>query len=287
MAIRYNLFIMRHFIIISLIVLVAGCKSAKKEITVQDVVTGNWLIVYPDHAMLNERQRKLYGKVQDSIVNLFGLKLISFNGSGEFLQIDSLYGKHGKWKLMPDNSIAVGMSGRGFDKFKADFANFKKGILQIIESVELGNESFSVVWNLKKIEKNDKENFLFEEKNNWWRKKPREPEVFSAANALNKRVVAMLKYYAVYFAMVSRESSYFSPFRVFLPFKYYSHGIGLKDFKEDHPFANHFFSATEAKTAHQLIASGMNKIKGEFPSGEDFVIEYSKYFDLLAEELDK
>ncbi len=251
--------------------------------TVLDAVTGNWLIVYPDHAMLNEKQRKLYGKVQDSIVNLFGLKLISFNDTGKFIQMDSLYSKHGKWKLMPDNSIAVGMSGRGFDKFKADFANFKTGRLQIIESVESDDGSFSLVWNLEKIEKNDKENFLFEEKNNWWRKKPSESE---AAADINKRVVAMLKYYAVYFAMVSRESSYFSPFRVLLPFKYYSHGIGLKDFKEGHPFANHFYSAAEAKMAHQVIADGMNKIEGQFPSGEDFVIEYSKYFELLAEALE-
>ena len=60
-----------------------------------------------------------------------------------------------------------------------------------------------------------------------------------------------------------------------------------KDFKEDSPFANHFNSVAEAKMAYQLIATGMNGIKGEFPSGEDFVIEYSKYFDLLAEELEK
>jgi hypothetical protein len=275
---------MRCLVLLLLAFSFAGCKPDKKEITVQDVVTGNWLIVYPDHVMLNEKQRKLYGKVQDSIVNLFGLKLISFNNAGEFVQMDSLYGKHGKWKLMPDNSIAVGMSGRGFDKFKADFAKFKNGTLQIIESIESGNESFSLVWNLRKVEKNDKEIFLFEEKNNWWRKKPMEPET---AKDINKRVVAMLKYYAAYFAMVSRESSYFSPFRVFLPFKYYSHGIGLKDFKEDSPFANHFYSVAEAKTAHQLIATGMHRIKGEFPSGEDFVIEYSKYFELLADELEK
>jgi hypothetical protein len=278
---------MRYFVLLFLSLSFDGCKTAKKEITVQDAVTGNWLIVYPDHTMLNEKQRKLYGKVQDSLVNLFGLKLISFNGTGEFVQIDSLYGKHGKWKLMPDNSIAVGLSGRGFDKFKADFATFKNGTLQIIESIVYGNEFLSLVWNLKKVEKNSKENFLFEEKNNWWRKKPLEPEIISATNALNKRVVAMLKYYAVYFAMVSRESSYFSPFRVFLPFKYYSHGIGLKDFKEDSPFANHFYSVAEAKMAHQLIADGMNKIKEQFPSGEDFVIEYSRYFELLAEALEK
>jgi hypothetical protein len=275
---------MRYFTLLSLGLLFAGCRSDKKEMTVQDAVTGNWLIVYPDHVMLNEKQRKLYGKVQDSIVNLFGLKLISFNNAGEFVQMDSLYGKHGKWKLMPDNSIAVGMSGRGFDKFKADFAKFKNGTLQIIESIEYDNESFSLVWNLKKIEKDDKENFLFNEKNNWWRKKPAEPET---AKGINKRVVAMLKYYAAYFAMVSRESSYFSPFRVFLPFKYYSHGIGLKDFKENSPFASHFYSAAEAKMAHQIIADGMNGIKGEFPSGEDFVIEYSGYFDLLAKQLEK
>jgi hypothetical protein len=278
---------MRCLVLVLLAFSFVRCKSDKKEMTVQDVVTGNWLIVYPDHVMLNEKQRKLYGKVQDSIVNLFGLKLISFNNAGEFVQMDSLYSKHGKWKLMPDNSIAVGMSGRGFDKFKADFAKFKNGNLQIIESIEYGNESFSLVWNLKKVGKKDKENFLFEEKNNWWRKKPLEPEVFSATNALNKRVVAMLKYYAAYFALVSRESSYFSPFRVFLPFKYYSHGIGLKDFNEDSPFTNHFYSRAEAKMAHQLIATGMNKINGQFPSGEDFVIEYSKYFELLAEALEK
>jgi hypothetical protein len=275
---------MRCLVLVLLTFSFAGCKSDKKEITVQDVVTGNWLIVFPDHVMLNEKQRKLYGKFQDSIVNLFGLKLISFNNAGEFVQMDSLYSKHGKWKLMPDNSIAVGMSGRGFDKFKADFAKFKNGTLQIIESIEYGNESFSLVWNLKKVEKGDKEIFLFEEKNNWWRKKPAEPET---AKDINKRVVAMLKYYATYFAMVSRESSYFSPFRVFLPFKYYSHGIGLKDFKEDQPFANHFYSAAEAKMAHQFIATGMNGIKGEFPSGEDFVIEYSRYFELLAETLER
>jgi hypothetical protein len=275
---------MRCLILLLLVLWFTGCKSAKKEVTVQDVVTGNWLIVYPDHAMLNEKQRKLYGKVQDSIVNLFGLKLISFTGKGEFVQMDSLYGGRGKWKLMPDNSIAIGLAGRGFDKFKADFATYKNGVLEMIESVISDNKSFPLVWHLKKIDKEDKEDFLFNEKNNWWRKKPLQPEV---DEGIKKRVVAMLKYYAVYFAFVSRESSYFSPFRVLLPFKYYSHGIGLKDFKEDGPFANHFYSAAEAKTAHQFIADAMNGIRGEFPSGEDFVIEYSKYFDLLGEQLEK
>src|SRR5829696_4776692 len=42
-----------------------------------EAMTGNWLILYPDHHLKTRSERDVYGKYQDSIVNLFGLKLIS------------------------------------------------------------------------------------------------------------------------------------------------------------------------------------------------------------------
>ena len=87
--------------------------------------------------------------------------------------------------------------------------------------------------------------------------------------------------------MVSKESAYFSQARVFLPFRYYQHSIGLKAFDHESNFGQLFFNTQQSEQAHAILSGAMNKLQNEpFPSGDDFVIEYSKYINKLARAIE-
>ena len=104
---------------------------------------------------------------------------------------------------------------------------------------------------------------------------------------LRKRVKAMLRYYSLYYAIVSKESTYFSQSRVFLPFQYYQHSMGLRPFNEKSNFSSFFYTTQQAEQAHAILAGAMKKIRHKsFPSGEDFVIEYAMFMDKLAEQVE-
>ena len=124
---------------------------------------------------------------------------------------------------------------------------------------------------------------LFSDEKNWWRKK----SGTETDAQLRKRVKAMLEYYSLYYAMVSRESSYFSQARVFLPFRYYQHSIGLRSFNDRSNFSSFFSTTGQAGQAYGILSGAMNKIRHKsFPSGKDFVIEYAMFMDKLAEQIE-
>lgn len=98
----------------------------------------------------------------------------------------------------------------------------------------------------------------------------------------------MLDYYSTYYFLVDRESSYFIPSRVMLPFRFYQHAIGLRPLTEKSSFMKLFYDSAQAAKAHLSLDIAMGKLRGRFPSdGESFIHEYASYMKLMAEEIRK
>ncbi|HEV8273448.1 MAG TPA: hypothetical protein VGQ04_19170 [Chitinophagaceae bacterium] len=262
-----------------------SCINKKAEDFIpKEEIKGNWLILYPQHILKTDVQRKIYGRAQDSIINFMGLKLVSFKNNGEFLQTDSFYGTHGKWVINDTGNLRVTSAGKGFENFNGVFSGIINDTILIEEMISLENEPIKLVWHLKKIVPASEAGRLFKNETNQWRQRSNQKETDAE---IRKRIISMLKYYSIYFKMVSVESIYFSPVRVFFPFSYYQHGIGLKEFNSADQFARCFFDRTDAKKGYEILKEGFEKTKDEdFPGGENYVIEYSKYFERLAKALE-
>lgn len=143
----------------------------KKEVDLSESIAGDWLILYPDHDLKNDEQRKIYGEAQDSIVTLFGLKTISFRQDGSFLQTDSVFKPTGKWHFNAENDkLFIRNGGKGLDFFQGDLAGIKKDTMQIVENIFLHGQNIKITWYLKRVT-GKKRAALFAEDENWWRKK--------------------------------------------------------------------------------------------------------------------
>jgi len=255
----------------------------KEKMDFSKEIVGDWLILYPDHDLNNAEQRRLYGISQDSIVALLGLKTISFKEKGVFLQTDSLFNPPGKWNLNPgNNNLYIRNGGKGLDFFAGKLTGIHHDTMQIVETIVLGDQKIKLTWFLKRIT-GKKSLALFDEEKNSWRKKSGN----ETDDQLRKRVKAMLEYYSLYYEIVSRESAYFSQSRVFLPFKYYQHSMGLTTFNDKSNFSRFFSTTHQAEQAHAILSGAMKKLRHKsFPSGKDFVIEYAMFMDKLAEQIE-
>lgn len=244
-------------------------------------MTGDWLILYPDHKLNNERQRSVYSRIQDSIVGLSGLKLVTFSGDGTFRQSDSLQSA-GKWGITADNIVFIENGGKGFENYSAKFTAYENNVLKLTESFRLKGEKITLVWHLKRVGKNTASG-LFSKKANIWRVKPLKEE---SATALKERLSGMLEYYAGYYSLINKESTYFIPSRVLLPFKFYQHAVGLKPFDAETAFAGLFFDTLQAGTAYQYLDKAMDRLRDKFPTaGSNYVEEYAAYMKLMAGEV--
>lgn len=240
-------------------------------------ITGNWLVVYPDHSRLDDLQYKQYGKMQDSVIKLKGLKTITFKSDSTFHQTDSLFGEHGRWMVEGDRLALFG-GGKGFAAFKGKIISRNDSMLLIRETVNKGTGNVPLIWNLKRIE-DKRAGKLFDETGNWWRQKAAAPET---EEALKLRVKAALEYYALYFQIVSEDATYFTPRRVFLPFRYYQHGVMLAPFDQPTHFNAMFYDTTQARQGYEIISTAIDHYEGRFPKGENYVIEYSMFLKKLA-----
>ncbi len=267
-----------------LLVSLFSCKQklTDKELRAHDI-EGNWLVVYPDHDGNNSHQKKVYGEIQDSVVSLMGLKLVRFDKGGEFRQMDSLE-KGGQWKVTDDLLLRVENGGEGYSPFTAEFYQYKNEVMELVETIRYNGESIQLKWKLKKL-KGKEASQLFDDKPNAWRKRPATPET---DEQLKDRLADMLDYYSRYYFLVDRESSYFIPSRVMLPFKFYQHAIGLRPLTEKSNFMKLFYDSTQAAKAHLSLDIAMGKLRGRFPSdGESFIHEYASYMKLMAGEIRK
>ncbi len=266
-----------------LLILFSACKAklSERQQALKDI-EGNWLIVFPDHNGLTAKpQKEAYGKAQDSIVSLMGLKLISFEKDGLFRQIDSVYSK-GRWELTDDMKIRIHQGGEGFAPFEAGLVSYKDSVLKIEEVIRYKNYKFPIVWNLKRMGKGEVA-ALFAASANNWRQIPKQPETEAQ---LVQRVKAMLNYYSSYYHMVAREASYFIPLRTPLPFRFYQHAIGLQSLDSRKDFQQLFYDSTQAARAHYLVEAAINRSR--FPgTSQNYVHEYAAYMEILAKEIEQ
>lgn len=211
--------------------------------------------------------------MQDSIISARGLKLVQFFSDGSFQQLDSM-GKKGKWNVT-DKEIVVIQGGEGFHEFQTEFFDYKDNELRTIEYVKKDDETMKLVWHLKKIDGGA----LFKEASNRWRKKPQQPE---SVEQIKTRLSDMLGFYADYYKLVSKESSYFIPTRVVVPLNFYQHAIGIKPFENSSPFTGFFYDSTQAMKAYKYLSAAMTATAEDFPSENNFVDEYAIYMEMLS-----
>jgi len=255
---------------------VLSCNNKKEESGI-DALTGHWIILYPDHHIKTRSERDVYGKYQDSIVNLFGLKLLNLNENGGFVEVDSLLKTSGKW-MAENETFQIREGGKGFNPFKASVHGLENDTLQLLQYLPLENERIKVVWHLKKVDEDTVALKLFTPEMNEWRKKPSGPE---SEEALRKRLINMLLFYSDYLKLVSKESSYFLLSRVRLPFHYYQHAIGMRE-EMSAAFVNLFYDEDDAKKAYDLLQATIQLLKGRFQRDENFVVEYAQFFKRMA-----
>jgi hypothetical protein len=268
----------RYLLYITLIC--AGCKSGSNDLHTK--LTGNWFIVYPEEELKSKQQEKIYAGAQDSLVTLKGVKLITLEKNGAFIQWDSTQFT-GKWGTVDEKMVVVSGAGTGFQNFKAEFSGLAGDELILTEFVNVQGERIKLNWHLKRIVKGDAAT-LFDARKNEWRKKPAQEET---ELQMRERLSAMLAYYSIYFKLIADKSSYFMPVRVMLPVKFYQHAIGMKDFDPEHRFVSLFHSVDEAKKAYGLLKDVVNHSSYNFPESNknSYSSEYAQMLEKLSEEI--
>lgn len=272
---------MRYFILL-VIIFQFACGSAPKEKSVHSMASGNWFILYPAEELENAKQNKIYAAIQDSLVGLKCLKLITLSETGAFKQLDSINIK-GHWGTKENSDVRIIDGGKGFDNFKTTFSGFNNDVMKLTEIVETDGEKLKLVWHLLKINDGDAAK-LFDEEQNKWRIKA---QVEESDEAIKNRVVQVVDYYSNYFKLISEKSSYFIPLRIILPFNFYQHAIGMKYFGEKSAFSSLFYSAEQAKKAHILLEEKLRDLEFEKTSDNSFTTEYAINLKKLARELEK
>lgn len=266
--------LLRHApFLLLLFVLSCGKRSGDPK----ENVTGNWLVLYPDAALESRREMAIYGQAQDSIVSIFGLKLLSFGPDGTFTDVDSLGKSTGQWTFTEDSLVKVKSGGSGFDPFIATYTQFYHDTLQLAQYLPIEDRKIKVVWHLKKVDDSDSASSLFKPAMNAWRKRPAAPET---PVAIKQRLSAMLSYYGHYFALVSRESIYFIPGRTPLPFNYYQHAMGLRGITPQ--FRALFYDDAQTQQAYDYLQQAFEPLQARYPRSDNFVSEYAGFIGMLS-----
>ncbi|MBL7740621.1 MAG: hypothetical protein JNK14_15495 [Chitinophagaceae bacterium] len=271
---------MRRLVTCFLLFSLFSCKTLTEMEKLHRDLSGKWLVLYPDHDLKNDYQKVVYSKIQDSIVGLSGLKLVTLADDGSFMQLDSLHAR-GKWGITGEKIVFVENGGKGFENFSAAFTGYEKGVLKLTEYVRAEGEKIRLVWHLKKIRGGSAEE-LFSNERNTWRKKPIKAE---SEKEIRQRLSAMLSFYAAYYSLVTKESSFFVPTRVILPLRFYQHAIGMKDFDADGFFAGLFYDRQQAAEAHRYLSVSIRKLRNDFPKMENYVEEYAAFMKLMAQDI--
>lgn len=227
--------------------------------------------------------RDIYGRIQDSVIMVKGLKLISFEPGGQFYQLDSVISS-GKWEIIPGakNKLIIENGGKGFTSFSASVHNTDDSTAVLAENMSYNNDIYRLDWNLVRIN-NEYEGALFSTSNNAWRNKPSTAET---TGQIRSRLAAILNFYAAYYDLISEKASYFIGKRVQLPLEFYQHGVGLKTKGEDTVLNRFFFSPQQADTAYHYLGRSIDNLYGKFPSsGNNYVKEYAAVMKLMSKEI--
>ena len=262
-------------------IILTACSGAGRKAGFSELIVGNWLIAYPKHSLKTAHQQEVYGRHQDSLVNLFGLKLISFDAKGRFTDMDSAMASTGKWALKGDSSLRITGGGKGFHPFDAMIRRIGYGRMQLIQYLPLEDERIKVTWHLEQVDEDHAGASLFEPAMNNWRRKPTASE---SVDDMKKRLATALSFYGTYFETISGEANYFSPIRVPLPFEYYQHGLGMSSFIKP-AFRELFYDVADANTAYELLETTISTLSKQYPSGKTYTNEYGAFLKLMAAKL--
>lgn len=271
---------MRYLFFTTLLFIIACTSGKKKGKDTRSQVAGNWFVVYPDEKLNSQEERELYARLQDSLVNQRGVKLVTFDENGTFTQWDST-GQQGRWGILEDGRVVVNRAGRGFENFKADFDGISDDEMMLTEYIKSGTERLKLTWHLARINGGTFAR-LFKPEENTWRKVPAKPETEAE---MRTRLAAMLSYYADYFRLISEEASYFVPARVMMPLRFYQHAIGMMEMSETHRFVSLFSSFAEAQKAYDMLKEVVNDADIDLP--DDDSNSYSKEYALMLDVLSK
>jgi hypothetical protein len=113
------------------------------------------------------------------------------------------------------------------------------------------------------------------------------PAFPESGEAIKNRVVMMLDFYARYFKLVDATASFFVTGRIFLPLRFYQHGIGMKDFSAAGNFEQMFYDSLDAKKAYEVLHSCFRAERFYYPKGKNFVNEYALFLNEMAAFLRK
>jgi hypothetical protein len=271
---------MRYALLISVAFIYVSFKTFTDFEKKHQRLEGNWLVVAPDHNLKNDRQEIIYSEIQDSIIELTALKLITFSENGVFRQIDS-FDSHGKWGVSSDNVLFIENGGQGFNNFNGRIKSNENGLLELTELVNAEDEKIELIWKLKKV--SDKfSSKLFDDDKNAWRRRPAHRETEAE---IKLRLSKMLHYYSDYYLLVTEESSFFVTTRVMLPFKFYQHSMGIKPFDEHSYFATLFYDRSQAEQAWKYLSLVTSALRHNFPRREDFLLEYAAFMETMSEKI--
>ncbi len=257
--------------------------SGSSESSLGQGAEGNWLILYADHSLFDAKQAEKYAPLQDSIVDLYGLKLMQLLPGGVFVEMDSLHAPPARWDIFQDKRLLIAEGGKGFELFVGDFISMKNDKLKLLQKVVVGRDTLPLTWAWKKVRDEEPASVLFDSTHNSWRQKSMVAENDAA---LKKRLAGMLKYFAIYFDYISAEAIYFMPRRVPLPFNYYAHAVGLKNAGKIDKFKKYFYSEADAMSAYNILKTTMGNVKEKFPEKDNFVEEYAAYFLQMQKALE-
>jgi hypothetical protein len=266
-----------------LIIFISSCKSPSEVEKIQQTLVGKWLIIAPDPVLKNSSQRQVYKHIQDSLVDLRALKMIMFSDDGGFQQMDSLEMK-GRWNVSTEKVIHIERGGAGFENYSVKFTDYKEGRLQLTGFIQAEGESIKLIWVLKKVT-GSAASELFSPKNNEWRRRPVQPET---TVQIKKRLADMLNYYSSYDNLVAKESTFFIPSRVIIPFRFYQHAMGMKDLSTESSFSKLFFNNEQAEQAYGYLSEAVTLLKSDFPSiSGSYLKEYAAFMEKMADAVVK
>jgi hypothetical protein len=274
---------MRYLLILLLVV--AGCKSQTKNAANQlkETVKGNWFVLYPDDGLLTKEQEKIYAAIQDSLVDIKCQKLISLRADGNFVQLDTMDAK-GSWATKGNEWVYINNGGEGFMDFKTTFVGVEEDRLTLMETIKVQDQSLKFIWHLLKLDTGNAAQ-LFLPTENKWRKKATSSE---NEIQLKERLMEMLRYYTIYFNLISDKASYFIPKRIILPVKLYQHAIGLKNWEEATNFQRLFYNEAEAKQAYAILEKGIADADfDDIADLKSYTKEYAAMFQKVALVLEK
>lgn len=171
--------------------------------------------------------------------------------------------------------------GEGFENFRINFMSYQDDMLQLSETIPYANDDIRLLSHIRKVDKKTT-NKLFAPERNEWRKKPAKVE---SNSEIKQRLTTILLYYVDYYNWVAEAFSFFIGKRIILPFEFYQHAIGTKDFNPDSDFAKLFFDQQQAEKAYEYLQDVVTVLRNDFDKKSNYVKGYATHMGSMARKI--